>query len=95
MLGFANLIADGISMGLSDFVSSSTERDLAFASRKATIWRMGKDPHSQILDLVDTYKAQGMSEEDALMVYAFIYLTSKKSFIMSCIMRKKLPRSVG
>ena len=96
VLGFANLIADGISMGLSDFVSSSTERDLTFASRKATIWRMGKDPHSQILDLVDTYKAQGMSEEDALMVYMHLFISLHKSFFYNVMHpEKKLPRGLG
>lgn len=68
VLGFANLIADGISMGFGDFVSSSTERDLAVTHQKVTGWKVGKDPHSQILGLISTYKAHGMDEEDALTV---------------------------
>lgn len=29
VLGFANLVADGISMGFGDFMSSSSEKDVA------------------------------------------------------------------
>ncbi|KAK9273899.1 hypothetical protein L1049_018711 [Liquidambar formosana] len=35
VLGFANLVADGISMGFGDFVSSSTEKDVATKERAA------------------------------------------------------------
>lgn len=72
MLGFANLIADGISMGFGDFVSSSTERDLAFSYRKAAGCKVHKDPHSQILDLISTYRAHGMDENDAETVISFV-----------------------
>ncbi|KAH7294605.1 hypothetical protein KP509_27G009500 [Ceratopteris richardii] len=68
VLGVANLLADGISMGFSDFVSSSTERDLALNFRRVTGRRVWKDPHSQILDLISTYKSHGMEEHDAEMV---------------------------
>ncbi|KAI5069473.1 hypothetical protein GOP47_0015774 [Adiantum capillus-veneris] len=68
VLGFANLLADGMSMGFGDFVSSSTEKDLAFTYRKVMGWKVRKDPHSQILDLISTYKAHGMDEGDAQLV---------------------------
>lgn len=38
VLGFANLVADGISMGLGDFVSSSTEKDVAAKERAVIDW---------------------------------------------------------
>ncbi|MCO5546956.1 hypothetical protein L7F22_000395 [Adiantum nelumboides] len=68
VLGFANLLADGISMGFGDFVSSSTENDLAFTYRKAMGWKVRKDPHTQLLNLVSKYKDHGMDESDAQMV---------------------------
>ncbi|MCO5564363.1 hypothetical protein L7F22_018023 [Adiantum nelumboides] len=68
VLGFANLLADGISMGFGDFVSSSTENDLAFTYRKAMGWKVRKDPHTQLLNLVSTYKDHGMDESDAQML---------------------------
>lgn len=66
VLGFANLIADGISMGFGDYVSTKTERDLASSQQTLTSWEIGKDPHSQLLDLVTTYKSYGMDERDAI-----------------------------
>ncbi|PQP92853.1 uncharacterized protein Pyn_36989 [Prunus yedoensis var. nudiflora] len=36
VLGFANLVADGISMGFGDFMSSSSEKDVAAKERAVT-----------------------------------------------------------
>ncbi|KAA8520569.1 hypothetical protein F0562_014825 [Nyssa sinensis] len=68
VLGFANLVADGISMGFGDFVSSSTERDVAAKERLVTQWEVTNHCGPQQLELLHPYQDQGMDVHDANMV---------------------------
>ncbi|KAK4418705.1 hypothetical protein Salat_2283300 [Sesamum alatum] len=68
VLGFANLVADGISMGFGDFVSTSTERDVAAKERSVTEWDVENRRRSQQEELVQRYQALGMTAADAAMV---------------------------
>ncbi|PIN16236.1 putative membrane protein [Handroanthus impetiginosus] len=68
VLGFANLVADGISMGFGDFVSSSTERDVAVKERSVTEWDVEHHRRNQQHELVQRYQALGMNAGDAAMV---------------------------
>lgn len=65
VLGSANLVADGISMGFSDFVSSSIERDMAARARLATERKITNRAQPQQMELLHTYQALGMEPEDA------------------------------
>ncbi|KAJ8626479.1 hypothetical protein MRB53_019786 [Persea americana] len=65
VLGSANLVADGISMGFSDFVSSSIERDMAARARLATERKITNHDQPQQMELLHTYQALGMEPEDA------------------------------
>ncbi|KAL3618689.1 hypothetical protein CASFOL_037508 [Castilleja foliolosa] len=68
VLGIANLVADGISMGFGDFVSSSTERDVANRERSVTEWDVENRRRIQQQDLVHRYQTLGMSASDATTV---------------------------
>ncbi|GFP98524.1 vacuolar iron transporter 1 [Phtheirospermum japonicum] len=68
VLGIANLVADGISMGFGDFVSSSTERDVANRERSVTEWDVENHRRIQQQELVQRYQALGMSASDATTV---------------------------
>ncbi|KAI3494987.1 hypothetical protein L1887_37078 [Cichorium endivia] len=68
VLGFANLVADGISMGMGDYVSSNTERDVAVKERLVTEWDVTNRRRRQEQSLLDRYRALGMNHEDATMV---------------------------
>lgn len=65
VLGFANLVADGISMGFGDFVSSSTEMDMAAKQRKITQWDVNNDLNQQVHQLLERYTSLGMNVQDA------------------------------
>uniref|UniRef100_A0A0C9RJ72 TSA: Wollemia nobilis Ref_Wollemi_Transcript_14993_1042 transcribed RNA sequence n=1 Tax=Wollemia nobilis TaxID=56998 RepID=A0A0C9RJ72_9CONI len=65
VLGFSNLVADGISMGFGDFLSSTTERDLAASERLVTDWDVRNNLHLQAIELVATYESLGMDHQDA------------------------------
>lgn len=69
VLGLANLVADGISMGFGDFVSSSTEKDVAAKERLVTEWEVTNHLRLQQQELLQQYQARfGMNVEDATMV---------------------------
>ena len=68
VLGFANLVADGISMGFGDFVSTSTEKDVAAKERSVIEWEVTNHRTPQKQDLLRQYQALGMAEEDATLV---------------------------
>ncbi|KAF9590010.1 hypothetical protein IFM89_030160 [Coptis chinensis] len=65
VLGFANLVADGISMGFGDYMSSSTEKDMSAKERVLTHWEVSSHGESQELELVRRYQALGMELDDA------------------------------
>ncbi|XP_051146912.1 uncharacterized protein LOC127262314 [Andrographis paniculata] len=68
VLGIANLVADGISMGFGDFVASSTEKDVAAKERSITEWDVGNHGRIEHHELVQRYRAQGMTAMDAATV---------------------------
>eukprot|EP00257_Ricinus_communis_P001478 XP_002511783.2 vacuolar iron transporter homolog 2.1 [Ricinus communis] len=65
VLGFANLVADGISMGLGDFISSSTEKDTAAKGRAVTEWEVANRSRPLQLALLRKYQSLGMEINDA------------------------------
>lgn len=72
VLGIANLVADGISMGFGDFVSSSTERDVAVKERSVTEWDVENHGTTQKQELIQRYQLLGMNATDAALVRIFI-----------------------
>ncbi|KAH6789510.1 hypothetical protein C2S51_004516 [Perilla frutescens var. frutescens] len=68
VLGFANLVADGISMGFGDFVSSSTEKDVAAKERFVAKWDVENEGRVQQEQLLRRYQELGMNATDAATV---------------------------
>ncbi|MES1909515.1 MAG: hypothetical protein MHM6MM_002241 [Cercozoa sp. M6MM] len=65
VLGFANLIADGLSMGIGDYLSSQAEKDYAVAERQREAWELENFPEGEKQEMVQIYTSKGFSEEDA------------------------------
>ncbi|KAL9245320.1 hypothetical protein vseg_018984 [Gypsophila vaccaria] len=68
VLGFANLVADGISMGFGDYVSSSTENKRVALEKDVTEWEVDNNGVSEMRNLVKRYRSLGMDPHDASMV---------------------------
>lgn len=73
VLGFANLVADGISMGLGDYVATSTQKAVAAKERAVTKWDVRNQSGPQQMDLLHQYQALGMNINDATTVRVYIY----------------------
>jgi VIT1/CCC1 family predicted Fe2+/Mn2+ transporter len=64
-MGFANLIADGISMGFGDYLSSRAEIDYALNEKKRETWELQNYPEGEKKEMVEIYMNKGMTEEEA------------------------------
>jgi len=65
IIGLAGLLADGISMGMGDFLSSKAENDYTNEERKREVWECDNYIEGEIEEMMRVYTDKGMSEEDA------------------------------
>lgn len=65
ILGIANLIADGISMALGDYLSTKAENEYIAAEHLRETWEVKNYPEGEKREMVELYKEKGIPEEDA------------------------------
>jgi len=80
ILGFSNLIADGLSMGLGDFISSQAEFDYAKAEMRREKWEYENYPQGEIDEMVELYQKKGLSFDDATELVS-VLAKNKDNFI--------------
>lgn len=68
LMGFANLIADGISMGFGDFLSEQAELDHGKKERKREMWEVENYIEGEKKEMVDIYIGKGMSRDEATQI---------------------------
>jgi hypothetical protein len=77
VLGFANLVADAISMGFGDIVSASSERDVIIEDviieeRRVTEWDILNRRGNEQRELVRYYQSLGMDYNDATAICIYV-----------------------
>lgn len=65
ILGFANLIADGLSMAIGDYLSTKAEMEFQQAERVRETWEVENYPEGEKHELMELYVNKGISAEDA------------------------------
>eukprot|EP00158_Paraphelidium_tribonemae_P001969 Partr_v1_DN25003_c0_g2_i1_m51136 putative vacuolar iron transporter len=68
VLGVANILADGLSMGVGDYLSSTAEIDYAINERKREEWETENYLEGEKLEMVEIYEGKGLSREDAVAI---------------------------
>lgn len=65
ILGFANLIADGLSMAIGDYLSTRAEKEYAEAQRSREEWEIKNHPEAEKREMVSLYMEKGIEQLDA------------------------------
>ncbi len=65
ILGLANLFADGFSMATGAYLSSKSEQEYYEREWQREAWEVEHFPEGERLELIEIYRNQGYSEEDA------------------------------
>ncbi len=66
LFGLANLFADATSMGLGEFLSHRSERDIYRATRRKELELISSNPEGEFSEVVQLLQKQGVNNADAL-----------------------------
>jgi len=72
ILGFANLIADGLSMAIGDYLSTKAENEYNKAEYARETWEVEHYPDGEKKELVEVYMDKGLNEKDATTIVDII-----------------------
>ncbi|CAN0117381.1 unnamed protein product [Ectocarpus sp. 4 AP-2014] len=70
IVGVSSIVADGLSMGLGEYLSSKAMNEYMDIERKREEWELANHREGEVENMVDTYMRRGMSREDAQEVSA-------------------------
>jgi len=88
ILGFSNIIADGISMGISDTLSDMAEHDYSRSEKKRETWECDHNLEGEINEMVQLYQTRGLPESDARAAIGI--LSKHKDFFVDVMMVEEL-----
>lgn len=77
IMGFANLIADGLSMAIGDYLSTKAEIAYSHAEWEREAWEVDNYPEGEKKELIELYVAKGMEQKDAETVTEIISKNKK------------------
>lgn len=64
-IGFANLFADGISMGLGDYLSSYFEHKYILSEKEKEEYEFNNNKDYEVQEMIELYKMEGFEEVDS------------------------------
>lgn len=88
ILGFANLFADGISMGASNYLGKRSEQDFAHAQREKEDWEIDNLRELEVEEIRDIYKKKGFKGKD--LERAVEIITSDREVWLDTMMKDEL-----
>lgn len=89
-LAFANLVADAISMGAGDFLSSKAEFDRDTTERKREAWEFDNAPEGERDEMITALKKKGLDDEDAKGFIGIVSGEKHKNFFVDYMMIEEL-----
>lgn len=88
ILGFSNLLADGISMGASDYLGLKSEKDFIKSERKKEYWEISHLKQEEINEIRKDFESKGFKGED--LSHAIDIITSNKKVWVDTMMKDEL-----
>jgi len=92
VLGFSNILADALSMGVGEFLSSKAHNEWVLSERLREKWELENYPEGEIQEMIDIYTERGMSKEDATKVINL--MAPYKEFFVDVMMAEELQLQV-
>ena len=87
-LGVSNVLADALSMGVGEFLSSRSYNKYVRKERERESWELQNYPAGEIAEMVELFVARGMSREDAEVVIQ--RMAKYKEFFVDLMMTEEL-----
>lgn len=88
ILGFSNIFADALSMGVGEFLSSKADSEWILSEREREEWEMDNYPEGEIEEMVEIFVNKGMSHADASDVIQT--MAKYKDFFVDIMMTQEL-----
>lgn len=88
IIGMSHIIADGISMGTGDAMSSQAEIDYNNSERDRELWEMENNLPGEIEEMIDLYVAKGVSRDDARSIMSTV--AKYKTVFLDLMMMEEL-----
>lgn len=92
ILGFSNILADALSMGVGEFLSSKAENEWILSERDRESWEMENYKEGEIQEMIEIYESKGMSHEDAVLVITT--MSKYQDFFIDIMMTQELELQV-
>lgn len=92
ILGFSNIFADALSMGVGEFLSSKAENEWILSERERECWELENYKEGEIQEMIDIYVSKGMEREDAVSVINT--MAKYDSFFVDLMMAQELELQV-
>lgn len=90
IMGVANLIADGFSMGLGDFLSSYFENLYILSEKDKEDFEYINNKNYEVDEMVDLYKNEGLEDDDAKKIVDIISLPKYKKYFIKTMVNYEL-----
>ncbi len=88
ILGFANLVGDGLSMAVGSYLSTKSRREYETSERKREQWEVENYPEGEIHEIREIYARKGFEGED--LERAVKVITSNKDVWVETMMNEEL-----
>lgn len=92
ILGFSNIFADALSMGVGEFLSSKAENEWILSERCREKWELQNYPEGEVQEMIDIYTERGLDRDDAVLVVNT--MAKYEDFFVDVMMAEELQLAV-